>query len=383
MGIENENDDSPFGGLDLTALGELAEYVDIENTKEIEEEKESSDNDADNFPFQLEEEEEEEKIEPKKEEKEKTEAPSSQETEGSDKFPLTPYAKLLVEEGVLQDFDIEKFDGSADSLIDAFKTQIGKHVEEYKSTLDPRVKWLQDNIEEGVPLEALLRLDKERILFSSLSDKDLTENVDLQKNIVREYFRRTTTGWSDARIEKEVNRLSDVGDLEAESKEFFEELKGITVKEELYLKNKAQQEKEVAIKQQKEILDNFKKKLEETKEIIPGNEVPKNVKENMFKILTTPVAYDEVGNPINAIAKARAENPMDFEMKLSYLFEITKGFKDWSSLFSSGKKKAIQEFEAAAGRLDIQKPGYYKDQTVSTQKTKEILEGMKAFRGRT
>lgn len=385
---ENENNDSPWGDLDLTALGDIVELVDQENTEQVsvDEDKKSSDNDE-QFPFQIEEDEENEtetKKEPEKKE-DKTGDPSSQETKesGSDKFPLTPYAKLLVEEGVLQDFDVEKFDGTADSLIDAFRNQVGKYVEEYKNTLDPRIKWLQDNIEEGVPLEALLQLDRQKIVLSSLTEKDVSENVDLQKNIAREYLRRTTQ-WTDARVEKEVNRLADVGELESEAKEFFGELKGITAKEEEYLKVQAQKEREEAIKQQRQVLDTFKAKLEETKEIIPGTEISKPVKEKIFKVLTTPVAYDELGRPISAIAKARADNPLEFEMKLAYLFEITNGFKDWTSLISTGKKKAIQDFEAAAGRLDANKAGggFYKDDSASSRKTNEILEGMKAFQRR-
>lgn len=386
MAGENiENNDSPFGEFDLTALGEFAELIDQENTEQTQNEsnaEENSSNDDDGeFPFQLDEEEENEESK-ESDQKDKSGDPSSQETSEKDskKFPLTPYAKLLVEEGVLQNFDIEKFDGSADSLIDAFKNQVSVHVEEYKSTLDPRIKWLQDNIEEGVPLEALLRLDKEKITFSSLSDKDLEENEDLQKNIVREYFRKTTTGWSDTRIEKEINRLADIGDLKAESKEFFEELKGLTAKEEEQMKVQAQKEQEEAIRKQKEILDTFKKKLEETKEIIPGTEVSKQVKETIYKVLTTPVGYDNFGIPMNAIAKARSENPIEFEMNLAYIFEVTKGFKDWSSLISTGKKKAIQEFEEAAARLDVNKGNSgYRDNTASSKKTDDILEGMRVF----
>lgn len=386
MAGENiENNDSPFGEFDLTALGEFAELIDQENTEQTQNEsntEENSSNDDDGeFPFQLDEEEENEESK-ESDQKDKSGDPSSQETSEKDskKFPLTPYAKLLVEEGVLQNFDIEKFDGSADSLIDAFKNQVSVHVEEYKNTLDPRIKWLQDNIEEGVPLEALLRLDKEKITFSSLSEKDLEENEDLQKNIVREYFRKTTTGWSDTRIEKEVNRLADIGDLKAESKEFFEELKGLTAKEEEQMKVQAQKEQEEAIRKQKDILDTFKKKLEETKEIIPGTEVSKQVKETIYKVLTTPVGYDNFGMPMNAIAKARSENPIEFEMNLAYIFEVTKGFKDWSSLISTGKKRAIQEFEEAAARLDVNKgTSGYRDNTASSKKTDDILEGMRVF----
>lgn len=306
--------------------------------------------------------------------------PSSSDIDDSKKDSfLTPYAKLLMDEGILQDFDIEKFDGTADGLVDAFRQQITKHVEEYKQNLDPRIKWLQDNVEQGVPLESLLAIDKQRVELSKITPEVLAENKDLQKDIVRNYLKATTNGWSDAKIEREVSRLDDLGELETESKESFELLKQINQQQEQYLAEQAKAEREAAIKAQQETLDNFKKSLNETKEIIPGLQFTTAMKDKIFKTLTTPVATDNMGNPLNSIAKARAENPLDFEMKLAYLFEVTKGFSDWTPLMTPGKKNAIKEFEEAARRLDYSKDGTGTTPTVDKASQKEILKAMSMF----
>ena len=46
------------------------------------------------------------------------------------------------------------------------------------------------------------------------------------------------------------------------------------------------------------------------------------------------------------------ENPVEFEMKLHYLFEVTKGFKDFSKLVEKGKKDATKSFEEAVSQID-------------------------------
>lgn len=307
--------------------------------------------------------------------------PSSSDTKKPQKDSfLTPYAKLLMDEGVLQDFDIEKFDGTADGLVDAFRQQLTRHVEEYKQTLDPRVKWLQDHVEMGVPLETLLNIDKERVELSKITPELLSSNEDVQKDIVRRYLKNTTNGWSDAKIEKEVGRLADLGELADEAKESFELLKQIDLQREAQLAQEAQQMRDQALQQQQEALNNFKSTLDKTTEIIPGLQVTPIVRDKIFKMLTTPVAQDNNGTPLNVIAKARAENPMDFEIKLAYLFEITKGFSNWDALGTKGKKSAIKEFEEAARAMDMNKQqGGGSAPVYDKASQKEILKAMGMF----
>jgi hypothetical protein len=67
---------------------------------------------------------------------------------------------------------------------------------------------------------------------------------------------------------------------------------------------------------------------------------------------------ESTGMPLNKIAQARAQDPLNFEINLAYIFEITNGFKDWSTLGSSGKKKAIEEFEKSVRDIGLNKNGF-------------------------
>jgi len=277
-------------------------------------------------------------------------SPSSQDTKESS--PFTPFAKLLVEEGATPNLNLEEFDGTPQGLIKAIQSEIDYNVNMYKDNLDPRVKWLQDNVDEGVALEDLLSIDKQRVTLNSIDEETLVGNEDLQKQIVREYLKETTS-FNDATINKQIERLEATADLAEEAKSYFGELKQLNTVKEQQAVQQAQAQQQEFKKQQEKILSDFKDTLEKTEEIIPGIKLNRMIKDQIFKTLTTPVAQDpNTGAPLNAIAKARAEDPINFEKNLAYVWLATKGFKDFSTLGSSGKRTAMKDFEDALTKGD-------------------------------
>ena len=82
---------------------------------------------------------------------------------------------------------MEEFDGTADGLKTAMINEIVGAVEMYKETLPDRVKDLINNYEEGVPLEQLLKLDKEELQVLSLDEDKIKEDISLQKETVRNF----------------------------------------------------------------------------------------------------------------------------------------------------------------------------------------------------
>lgn len=278
------------------------------------------------------------------------ESPSSQETK--DSSPFTPFAKLLVEEGATPNLNLEEFDGTPQGLIKAIQSEIDYNVNMYKESLDPRVKWLQDNVDEGVALEDLLAIDKQRVTLGSINEETLSTDENLQKQIVREYLKETTK-FNDVVINKQIERLEATGDLTEEAKGYFNELKQINLAKEQQAVQQAQLQQQEFKKQQEKVLSDFKETLEKTEEIIPGIKLNRIIKDQIFKTLTTPVAQDpNTGAPINAIAKSRAEDPINFEKNLAYVWLATKGFKDFSVLGSAGKKSAMSDFENALKKSD-------------------------------
>lgn len=338
-GTQEEMSYDPFADIDLS----MFESVDVTNAQVSEdtelEDKIKSPVEDTNAGDNTEEQEEDTQ-----------ESPSSQETK--DSSPFTPFAKLLVEEGATPNLNLEQFDGTPQGLIKAIQDEIEYNVSMYKESLDPRVKWLQDNVDEGVALEDLLAIDKQRVTLNSINEETLATDENLQKQIVREYLKETTK-FNDALINKQIERLEATGDLTDEAKGYFNELKQLNVVKEQQVIQQARLQQQEFQKQQEKVLSDFKETLEKTEEIIPGIKLNRIIKDQIFKTLTTPVAQDpNTGAPINAIAKSRAEDPINFEKNLAYVWLATKGFKDFSILGSAGKKSAMADFENALKKSD-------------------------------
>jgi hypothetical protein len=278
--------------------------------------------------------------------------PSSHDT--NEPSPFIPYAKLLVEEGITPNFKLEEFDGTPQGLLKAFDDELEYRWSTLKEEkMHPRVKWLQDNLEEGVAFEELLKVDSQRISLNNIQPDEIDANADIQKEIVRQYYKETTR-FNDATINKQVERLEATGDLGDESKVFFEELKQINSVKDQQLVQQAQIQRQAKVKAQQEALDTFKKTLDSKKEIVTGITLTPIMKDAVYKIFTTPVDTDpQTGMPLNEIAVARAKDPINFEINLGYVWKASKGFTDWSIFSGTGKKAAIREFEDSVKKLDF------------------------------
>ena len=278
--------------------------------------------------------------------KEDTE-PNSNENSSS---PLVPYAKYLKEEGILPNFDIEKFDGSIDGLREGMFTEINQGVEGYKNSLPDVVKHLINNYEAGVPLEKLLQIDSERAKYTSYSEDDLNDES-TQKELVRDYLTKTTK-YSKERIDRDIQRLVDLQELETEAKSVLPELVAIQNEVEQQELAYVQQQKVEAEQNRLQELESLQKTLEATEEIIPGNKMSNLIRQKIFKNLTTPVGYTEQGQPLNKLGAYRQKEPVKTEIILNYIFEATNEFKDWSAFSKGAKRAVISEIENAAKTMD-------------------------------
>lgn len=294
---------------------------------------------------------------------------------GDDSSPLVPYAKLLVDEGILPNLNLDEFDGTAEGLKEAMNKEIHSGIEAYKASLPEDVKKIIDGYEVGVPLEKLLELNKEKLNVSTIKESDIINNEELQKEIVRKYFKKTTR-FSDKKIEQNIERLSDIGELEAEALSNITELKALVEEEEAKAIEDAKRREEEYQEQLRKYWEEFDKKLEAADEIIPGLKVTKTIKQKIITNLSTAVATDQNGNPVNKIAYYRSKHPQEFELYLNYLFEVTNGFSDFSVLSKGGKKAAIAELEKAARNLDVNKTKRAVPRNVSDPDT---ITGIKDF----
>jgi len=209
--------------IEVDGVGDFSGFVEATKTTDDNKETKKEDKKEEEGLIDLEElEEEEEEQEEEIEEEEKPSSTNPDKKQSSS--PFTPYAKLLKEEGVLPNLNMEDFDGTAEGLKTAMINEIIGAVEMYKDTLPSRVKDLINNYEEGVPLEELLKIDKEEVQALSLDEDKIKEDISLQKKTVRDYLKKTSK-FSDKKIDNQIQYYEDSGELEEEALNAAAELK--------------------------------------------------------------------------------------------------------------------------------------------------------------
>lgn len=270
--------------------------------------------------------------------------------------PLIPYAKMLVEDSILPNLDIESFDGTADGLKNAMIGEITSGVNYYKDNLPPEIKSLINSYEAGVPFDEILRIKSDEIKFSNIKDEDLIGNDERQKEVMKEYYKRATN-FKDDRINKSVDRLFENGELEEESKIAVKELVEFQAQEQAQAELKASQDYEAYQAQQLEQVEAAKNYAVSTEEFIPNVPVSKLLRDKIVRNMTSPVGYDDYGNPVSKLSNHFAQDPIKSEVFLNYLFEVTNGFSKFDVFNKVGKSKVMSELEDAARGLDAKNKG--------------------------
>lgn len=378
---KNEDQEEIFGE-DFDLFSDVIDIIDNNKSEEDPDSSEEGSNDnneedeEDNSSEENNETPDEDEDEDSQEDNEDNEDEEDSASQDNDdnSSPLTPYAKFLVEEGVLSNFNLEEFDGTADGLKSAVTGEIQSGIDQYKATLPPEVANLINNYEAGVPFDQILKTSSDAIRYSNINEESISDNEDLQKNIIRDFLRKTTQ-FSDEKIETQIQRLDEMSYLEDEAKSSLKDLVAFQSQEEAALREKAVNDAKLAQERQVEQITNLDKMLKETDEIIPDIKISEGLKQRVKENLTTAVAYDQYGNPINKVGNYISKDPMKFEVILNYLFEATNEFSDFSVLGKAGKRSAIKELEEASKKLDNGRSGDAKS-GVNKKKSKSSSKGL-------
>ena len=293
--------------------------------------------------------------EQKDEEKETDKGQSSQ------KNPYSSLATALAEEGVLPSFNPEKDKiQNVEDLIEAFRKEIKNN--EFKD-LTPEQKEYLEAIRTGVKPDVYQQYKSAEQQLNEITDAEISENQELRKQLIVADF--LEKGIPKEKAEKLAQRSIDIGEDEADAKEALSSLKQLQLQKIELEKAQAIKAKQDAEEQNKKELQTLKDTINKQTEIIPGIKLTDKVKSEVFEQATRPAAQLPNGTYINAVMKAKLEDPVGFETKLNYLFYVTKGFSDFSKIATTQKSKAVRELDdfvkgntfipsgkAATGNLD-------------------------------
>lgn len=269
---------------------------------------------------------------------------------------FTPYAKMLVDEGVFSNLEIDKFDGTADGLKKAMSNEIDFYVNQYKSQMPAEIQRLLNGYEAGVPFDEMLKITSDAIRYSNIKDETLLENTTLQKSIVKDYLDKTTK-LPELMKTKMISQWEDSLELGEQSKVALEELKSFQREQESEAIKAQQLQQENYKEQQTQALNNLNKHILGLNEIVPGIKVNDVLKKRIKDNLTIPIGRDSNGTPINKFTKYMIDNPIEGEVTLNYLYEVTGGFKDFSVFKKSGSTQALKDLEKAARMADTSLSG--------------------------
>lgn len=256
---------------------------------------------------------------------------------------LHSFTSALVESGVLSGVDLSKVKvKDVAALNELIKEQIKK---QELAGLDEKQKAYLEAIRAGVPHEEAVPSVNNIAYLESITENTIEENAELRKNLIYRSF--IAKGFDEQKAlkytERSIQLEEDIADaIEAKAILLDNEKAALNAKKEAL-----KQQEEAAKKEESKVIEDLRKRVLDTdKEIIPGFKPTQQIAEKVFKSMTEAIATTEDGRPLNAVMKARMDNPIEFEHKLHYLFQITDGFKDFSYFKRVSKSKAVEEFEA-------------------------------------
>lgn len=277
---------------------------------------------------------------------EKEEEEEEEQQESTPEEALKHWSDFFKENSILNEEDLEGFNGSIESLSKAFeKREIRtglEMVEDYKSQLPDTIKYLAENWEEGVPLTDILNIKSNQIKYAGISDEKIEENVDTQKMIYREFLKKTSK-FSEAKIDKEVNRLLDTDELKDEAKEALSELKKLESDAEETLRKETKKEQERRRDENYKIIKSYEKASKELKEVIPGVKLTEKEQKDIFDKTINPIGIDGNGNAVSYLQSLRDQDPIGHDLKANYFALITKNYTDFSKITNSVTTKATKD----------------------------------------
>ena len=274
-------------------------------------------------------------------------------------------AGFLSEQGFLTVHSEEELSKLEDdsSFAALMKKQI-KH-NEYEDLNDGQIKYLEA-LREGVPEQVIHNTLKATEAFNQLTDEVISSNQQVRKDLIVAGMK--SKGFDEAYALKHYQRVSDSNEDVEEAKMMKLHLKDVQ-ESQLQTEIASKQEEKQRVEQvRNEQLENLKSSVYSKDKVFESLEVSKGLQDRVHSLMTKPVSYTPNGVPMNALMKAREEDPVGFETNLYYIYELTGGFKNLDKFVNKATTKAINSFKSK-----LEKTNY-----ITTSQNNPILGGVNA-----
>jgi len=263
-------------------------------------------------------------------------------------------SNVLFEQGLLPSLESSENIKTVDDFTNALKVEIDTQtklkVEEHLSNLD---------------LETIASSKKQILELDKIDEDYLKNNLEVAKDIIfRDYVNQ---GLSEDRAKKMLRKTIDLGEdiLLEDALESKESLKVFEAKQIASELQRAEQEKINQIKEQEQIDNSIKQFIFESKEVIKGIPNTKAIGDKVFKTMTEVVGKNpQTGELENKFMNERSKNPVQFDTKMYYLYELTNGFTDLTKIKTTVTSSATKNLEKALRRTKFEdngQPNYLTD----------------------
>jgi hypothetical protein len=253
--------------------------------------------------------------------------------------PLQLIASTLQAEGVIDLKEGEEITSSK-QILDAVRSKISEN--EYADMNDDQKTYVEA-LRAGIPDEVIKQNFNNIKALNGITPEAIEGNEDLRRTLITQGL--IAEGLSEAKAVKSANRIVEAGDDLEEAKEAYSSLKSIESKRVHNETERLKTEAKNKAAEDSEKLKALKTKVLETEEFIPAFKTNSATREKVYNLMTKVAGHDKEGNPLNAINMARHKDPERMEMMENYMFNITNGYTDFTTLKGKMKTSNIKELD--------------------------------------
>jgi len=263
-------------------------------------------------------------------------------------------SNVLFEQGIIPSLESSENIKTSEDFVGALKKEIDlqaeQRLEEYLQNLD---------------LNKIAVSRRTQLELSNIDEDYLKDNLDVAKDIIfRDYINQ---GLSEERATKLLRKTIDLGEdmVIEDALESAQSLKEFEARSEQQERVRYTQQLADQAAEQESINNAIKNTIYSSKEVITGLPNTKALQDRVFKSMTEVVSKNPTtGEMQNKFMQNRAVNPIEFDTKMYYLYELTNGFSDLSSISKTVTSKAVKNLEKVLRKTrfeDNGTPDYLQD----------------------
>jgi hypothetical protein len=259
----------------------------------------------------------------------------------------TSFSDVLIEHGIIPSLESSEKIKTINDLGNAISKQI--EIEAERKAISKL-----DNLD----LEKIGQSRKENLELESITEDYLKENLEVAKNIIlKDYMNQ---GLSEDRAKKQLKKAIDLGEdvVIEEALESTGSLKEFNKRAELAEVENSKQRLLDEAKEQEEINNTIKNFVFNSKEVIQGIPNTKALQDKVYKSMTEVVSKNtETGEMMNKFMTDRSKNPIEFDTKMYYLYELTNGFANLGNIQKTITSKSVKNLENVLRKTSFEDNG--------------------------